>query len=184
MRRDSDADAILASRRDAPAFAVLFERHFDAIHGYLRRRVGTDVADELAAETFVQAFASRGRYDRRRPDALPWLYGIAHNLLRHHYRTEERVLRAYARYGVDSSSADANAYSDRDVAAALAELPVHERDVLLLFVWAELSYDEIAVALGLPVGTVRSRLSRGRTRLRELLGGSGQYDDEKELVDG
>jgi RNA polymerase sigma factor (sigma-70 family) len=181
----TDAEAIEASRSDPPRFAVVFDRHFASLHRYLRRRVGKDLADELAAEAFARAFAGRNRYDTTtHPDARPWLFGIASNLLRRHARTERRRLVAYARTGVDPISSasevedaagrlDAKAAGPR-IAAALATLGAGQREVLLLFAWAELSYEEIGRALRVPVGTVRSRLSRARSRMRELLAGFGQ----------
>src|SRR2546423_8475157 len=84
----------------ADAFEELFELHFDAVYGYLARRVGPDLGGELASETFVRAFAARKRYDAARGEVRPWLLGIAHNLLRRHYRDEERRLRALARLDV------------------------------------------------------------------------------------
>jgi RNA polymerase sigma factor (sigma-70 family) len=179
MRR-SDAEAIAASRADPEAFVEIFDRHFHAIHGYLRRRVGSALADDLAASTFTEAFSARRRYDRSRPDALPWLYGIASNLLRGYFRTEEQQLRAFARTGVDRAYAS-DAESDpraAEVAAALAVLNADDRDTLLLFAWAELGYTEIATALGIPVGTVRSRLNRARRTVRDLL------EKEAEVLDG
>lgn len=176
----SDAEAIAASLDDPRSFAVVFERHFDAIFRYLRRRVGSVQGEELAAETFAQAFAARGRFDGAYTDARPWLYGIAVNLLRRRYRTEERELRAYARSGFDPLAADdapMDGADARAVAAALAELPPIERETLLLYAWAELGYAEIAAALDIPIGTVRSRLSRARARVRELLVAGGQYED-------
>jgi RNA polymerase sigma factor (sigma-70 family) len=178
MTPRTDAEAIAASL-DAPrVFVDVFDRHFDAIHRYLRRRVGSPIADELASETFTQAFANRKRYDLERPDARPWLYGIAHNLLRHHYRDEERALRAYARTGLDVDSSVPPDVPDSAVGSLLANLSPGERDVLLLVAWAELEYAEVAEALGIPVGTVRSRLNRVRGRMRELLDRSGQYEKE------
>jgi RNA polymerase sigma factor (sigma-70 family) len=177
MARRTDAEVIAASLSDARAFVDVFDRHFDAIHRYLVRRVGSQIADDLASETFAQAFEHRGRFDRDRPDARPWLYGIAHNLLRHHYRSEERALRAYAR----SAEVDGSAPSGTpgaEVAKLLAELSPGERDVLLLVAWAELEYAEVAEALEIPIGTVRSRLNRARSRVRELLERSGQYEKE------
>jgi RNA polymerase sigma factor (sigma-70 family) len=177
MAPPTDAKAIAASLSEPRAFVDVFDRHFDAIHRYLRRRVGDAIADELTAETFAQAFEHRKRYDRRRPDARPWLYGIAHNLLRHHYRDEERALRAYTR-NVDLNTSDPPDVRDSELAELLAELSDGERDVLLLVAWAELEYAEVAEALGIPVGTVRSRLNRARGRIRELLERSGQYEKE------
>lgn len=178
----TDAEVIAASRDDPRAFAPIFERHFDAIFRYLRRRVGRVGAEELAAETFAEALAARHRFDTSHRDARPWLYGIAVNLLRHHYRDEERALQAYARSGVDPLADDEPSLEHVDavamapaIAAALAALPRIEREALLLHAWAELGYGEIAAALDVPVGTVRSRLHRARTRLRELLAANGQY---------
>ena len=144
-------------------------------------------ADEVAAETFLQAFAARERFDCSRPDARPWLFGIATNLLRRHRRAEERRLRAFARAatrpedmsafdGVDERL-DATAAAGA-LATSLASLGPGERDVLLLYAWADLSYEEIADALAIPVGTVRSRLHRARGVMRELLERSGEEDGE------
>jgi RNA polymerase sigma-70 factor (ECF subfamily) len=144
----------------------LFELHFDSVYGFLARRVGPDAGRDLAAETFVQALAGRRRFDPRRGEPRAWLFGIAHNLLRHHYRDEERRLAALAR--AEPARDDAAADEPR-LAAALAALSVEERDALLLYAWADLSYDEIAAALAVSVGTVRSRLHRARARLREAL---------------
>lgn len=177
MAPRTDAEAIAASLSEPSAFVDVFDRHFGAIHRYLRRRVGSHIADELASEAFAQAFEHRKRFDRDRPDARPWLYGIAHNLLRHHYRDEERALRAYAR-SVEVEAAEPEDAVDPEVAKLLAELSPGERDVLLLVAWAELEYSEVAEALGIPIGTVRSRLNRARARVRELLERSGQYERE------
>lgn len=155
-------------------FETVFEEHFDAIHRFVHRRVGRDVADDLAAEVFAQAYARWATYDSARGAVRPWLYGIATNLLRREHRREERRLRAYARTGVDPVTAledpaqriDAERAGPR-IAAALARLSRHDRDVLLLYAWADLSYDEIATALQLPTGTVRSRLHRARTKFAE-----------------
>jgi RNA polymerase sigma-70 factor, ECF subfamily len=172
-----DGAVIAASARDPALFAVVFSRHFTRVHRYLARRVGTSLADDLAADTFITAFRSRGRFDAGAPDARPWLFGIASNMLRRHWRAERRQLRAYARTGQDplgdelteaERRVDAAAASPR-LAAALASLPRADRDALLLLAWAELSYEEIAAALGIPIGTVRSRLSRARARMREAL---------------
>ena len=161
----TDAQAIHASLHDPEVFATLFDRHFDAVHGYVQRRVGPDLADEVAAETFTRAFDRRRRYDQSREDARPWLLGIAANLLRRHWRSERRRLDAYARSG-GREDAELTVPVAAELAAALKALPRREREPLLLLAWADLSYEQIAVALELPVGTVRSRISRGRARLR------------------
>ncbi len=105
----------------------------------------------------------------------PWLYGIAANVMRHHWRKESRMLRAYARTGVDPVCAeDEPAEDTRELAAALAELRRDEREILLLTAWAQLTDVEIAAALDLPIGTVKSRLSRARGKLRNRLDPVGQ----------
>ena len=159
---------------DANAFERLFESHFDAVYGYLARRVGPDLGRDLAAETFAQAFAGRRRFDPRRGESRPWLFGIAQNLLRRHYRDEERRLDALARVDLPSENVPPE---EPRLASALASLAAEERDVLLLCAWAGLSYAEIAGALGVPVGTVRSRLHRARSRLRDAL-------TQEEVLDG
>jgi RNA polymerase sigma-70 factor (ECF subfamily) len=171
----SDAELIAASLQDPRVFAGLFDRHYPAVAGFLRRRLDRSLADELAAETFLQAFDGRGRYDVSRADARPWLFGIASHLLSRHRRGEERRLRAFARAGrmpaEDRGLDDADRRLDAAaaapvLAAALASLRAGDREVLLLYAWADLSYEEISVALGVPVGTVRSRLHRARERVR------------------
>lgn len=163
------------------SFEEAFEAEFSSLHRYLRRRVGASAADDLTAETFATAYRNWERFDPSRP-LRPWLYGIAANLVRHHWRAERRMLRAYARTGVDSVVADeqetvervdADAHR-RALAAALAQLRAHDREILLLHAWAELSDSEIAAALSLPVGTVKSRLHRTRERLRNRLDSEGQ----------
>jgi RNA polymerase sigma factor (sigma-70 family) len=156
------------------SFDAAFAAEFAPLHRYLARRVGEAAADELAAETFAVAFRRWDRLDPERP-VRPWLYGIAANLMRHHWRKERRMLRAYARTGVDPVSAeDEPAGNTRELAAALAVLRPDEREILLLTAWAALTDVEIADALGLPVGTVKSRLSRAREKLRNRLDPVGQ----------
>ncbi|NUP51739.1 MAG: RNA polymerase sigma factor [Catenulispora sp.] len=177
---------------DLGVFGVLFDRHAATIHGYLSRRVGTDLADDLTAETFLVALRKRAAYDPSRPDARPWLYGIATRLLQRHHRQEARQYRALARTGVDpvaENHADAVAARvaagalTRDLAAGLARLGRGDRDVLLLIAWGGLSYSEAADSLGIPVGTVRSRLNRARKKLRAVLGENGT-DPESHLSGG
>ncbi|OGO52058.1 MAG: RNA polymerase subunit sigma-70 [Chloroflexi bacterium RBG_16_69_14] len=189
---ETDAEVIAASRVEPVRFAAVFDRHYDAVHRYLARRVGGDLADDLAAETFTVALGARGRYDTAHADARPWLFGIATNLLRHHHRAEVRRLRAYARLDREADQEDGLGGVDARLDAALAgpaiaealmSLSAGDRDALLLLAWADLRYEEIAVALRIPVGTVRSRLHRARSRLRELLGDSGQYVGDDTLTE-
>jgi len=176
--RADDAAIIEASRSQPEEFAALFDRHAPLIHRYIARRVGIQSADDLVAETFLAAFRRRLRYETSQRDARPWLYGIATHLISQHRREESRQLRIHrAASGElaepghgDRVAGDLTASAVRGVlAAALAGLPDRERDVLVLIAWEQLSYDEVATALHIPVGTVRSRLSRGRARVREAL---------------
>ncbi len=158
---------------DGQAIAVLFDRHFDDIFAYLRRRLDADSAQELAAETFVIAYRRRTAFDPAFGEPLPWLYGIAANLMRGKRRRERRELRALARSGRDplavhSDESDARLDAESDaarLAGSLAALSQKHREVIYLYAWAELSYEEIATALRVPVGTVRSRLARCRQKL-------------------
>ena len=164
--RTADAALVKRSLVDPRAFGPLFDRHFDAVHAYVQSRVGVDLADEIAAETFTRAFDRRAGYDLRCADSRPWLLGIASNLVRRHWRTERRRLDAYAR-AVGSADVDTqHAEAAGEVLRALSALPPRQREVLLLFAWGDLTYDEIAQALEIPVGTVRSRLAVARRRLR------------------
>jgi RNA polymerase sigma-70 factor, ECF subfamily len=178
-----DAALIERSWHDPEAFAWLYDRHAARLHRYVARRLGGGHADDIVADTFLDAFRKRHRYDLTVADARPWLYGIAANLIGKHGRSEVRMLRAYARTGADPVLAQAATSMDeadgrissaavkRELAAALAGLSAADRNVLLMIAWADLSYAEVATALGIPVGTVRSRLHRARSRIRAALGG-------------
>lgn len=187
MSEPSDSEVIAASRADPARFGMIFDRHHAAIQSYLQRRVGRDEGDDLAAETFLRAFASRSHYVIGRQDAKPWLFGIATNLLRHRWRHERRQLRAYARTGIDPVAPAIEELEERVdaalagplIAGALASLPRGERDVLLLHAWADLSHTEIAEALGIPPGRVRARLLRARRRMSERISPSGKEGDEE-----
>ncbi|MBO1333366.1 RNA polymerase sigma factor [Streptomyces sp. VRA16 Mangrove soil] len=177
-----DAGAIERSRDEPEQFAALFDRYADAVHHYAARRLGPEAAEDVMAETFTTAFRQRHRYDLSRPDARPWLFGIATNLVGRHRRAEARRFKALSRVPepveheepvADLAVSRAGARGlRRELAAALAALPRRQRDVVLLVAWTDLSYEEAAEALGIPVGTVRSRLSRARSTLREALGGT------------
>ncbi|MFI9590330.1 RNA polymerase sigma factor [Nonomuraea sp. NPDC052265] len=160
-------------------FEEVFDRYFGEIHAYVARRLGPDHAEDIVAETFLTAFRKRAHYDPSRAGVRAWLYGIATNLIGKQRRLEARTLRALGRCGPDADAPGheeavalrVSAQSLRpNLAAALAELDRRDRDVLLLVALAGLSHDEIATALGIPYGTVGSRLSRARRKLRGLLG--------------
>jgi RNA polymerase sigma-70 factor (ECF subfamily) len=184
----TDAQQIEASLTDPSAFTVLFERHAGPVYRYIVTRVGPRDAEDLVGDTFATAFGARSGYDLRRPDARPWLFGIATNLARHYWRAEARRLArdTASTSGVDvhrdhSDEAVARAYFESQsepIAKALGQLDDSYIDVLLLVAGSGFSYEEVSVALDIPVGTVRSRLSRARSHLRELLGDAGQYLDD------
>lgn len=175
----ADDATVIVAARDAPQyFALLFDRHAPIIHRYLVRRVGWQVADDLTAETFLAAFRKRDRYDATHRDARPWLYGIATNLVAQHRREEVRAYRLQASAPLDLAGADHAEQVVADVTAqsarralagALAQLAPGDRDVVLLVAWEELTYEEVARVLVIPVGTVRSRLHRARMCLRNQL---------------
>jgi RNA polymerase sigma factor (sigma-70 family) len=176
----SDATLIEKSCREPEWFAALLDRHGDEIHRYAARRLGAQLADDVAAETFLTAFRKRSSYDVTRPDARPWLYGIATHAVRDFKRAEVRRNRMLARVESDVAAEPFDERSDSRVtaqqlapqlAAVLAKLSAADRDLLLLVAWAELTYEETAQALGVPVGTVRSRLHRLRKKVRRALGG-------------
>ena len=175
---DSDSDVIAVSLEDPGAFGVLFDRHGSALLRFLARRVDPSEAGSLLGEVFGIAFERRSNFDLERDSARPWLYGIATNVVAKHRRSEARRIRAAARLAArrtltEDPGETAVATADAEarwaqVAEAMAELPDAERQILLLFAWEELSYDQIAAVLGVPVGTVRSRLHRGRARLARM----------------
>ena len=160
---------------------MLYDRYAIALHRYAGRRVGDDAADDLVAATFLAAFQARRRYDLERASARPWLFGILTKEIARRRRTEMARLHALARARPDRP---ADGVADRvaddvtaraangPLAAALARLSSAERGVLLLIAWADLDYNETAQALGIPVGTVRSRLNRARRKVREALSGT------------
>jgi RNA polymerase sigma-70 factor (ECF subfamily) len=176
MSSGSDADVIGRSLSDPQAFGAIFARHAEAILRYAARRAGREAAEGLIGEVFRVAFERRKSYDTSYPSARPWLYGIAANLLSKHRRAEARRLRANARLLAEQVASDSGrAARTADTQHLLAQivdrieaLPEGEREALLLYAWEELPYEEIAAALSVPVGTVRSRLNRARARLREL----------------
>lgn len=170
----TDAELLGARIDPQVAFAQVFDRHFLTLYRFLARRVGPTDAEDIAVEVFTIAFRQRGDYVALGTSALPWLYGIANNLVSRHRRSEQRYLNALRRVPEAPSPATEEeivARTDADrlwpvVAAALARLSDDERDALLLFVWADLRYADIAQLVGVPVGTVRSRINRARHRLK------------------
>lgn len=185
-----DDSAIIAASLDVPErFALLFDRHATVLHRYAARRLGPDHAEDVVAEAFTRAFETRHRYEFARTEALPWLYGITTNVIGLHRRAEVRGYQAMARTGEDpvvaafdervAARVSASATRQR-LAAALAKLGRGERDVLLLIAWGDLTYEETAQALQVPIGTVRSRLSRARRKVAHALGGANPIETREE----
>jgi len=167
-----DVEVIARSVDEPEAFAVLLARHHTPVYRYLSRRLPVDAAEECTQETFTRAFAARSRFRPHHPSALPWLYGIATNVVRERHREERRVLAG--------PRADAVAWEDADDAVerveahelrrrlgeALAELSPVDRDIVMLAAVAELGAAEIATALDTDARTVSTRLWRSLRRLR------------------
>lgn len=163
----ADAELLARSVEEPALFAGLYERYGLAVRRYVVRRIGDTAGDDLASEVFIRAFRARARYRAERDAALPWLLGIANHVIADHRRLERRRLAALERLTGESSGLVAHQDSGLapELVAALRRLPAAERDALLLVVWGELTQDEVAVALGVPVGTVSSRIARARRRL-------------------
>jgi RNA polymerase sigma factor (sigma-70 family) len=179
--RPTDADIIRRSRREPEAFEAIYRRHADAVYRFATGRVGPDEAQDVVADTFVRAFGLRHRYRDDRPHALPWLFGVASNVMRERHRRSVRALRAHRRLAgqrpidiasIDEVAARVDAQVDGSSLHALLGLLSDDDYRTLMLVWvAGLTYAETAEVLGVPIGTVRSRLSRIRARLREQLEG-------------
>lgn len=170
-----DAELIRGSLRRPERFGEVFERHFEAVRAYVARGVGSGPAEEITSETFLIAFEHRRRFDRSFTSARPWLLGIATNLIRHQLRDEERHLAALTRVmPTDSRPVDDDPRLDAvrlrpAIAKALLALPMSDRETFLLVALGELSYQEVATVLEIPIGTVRSRVHRARVELRRSL---------------
>jgi len=163
-----------SSALDGDAFIALYDRHHRSVFAYIARRHGSDAAEELTAQTFTEAWASRHRYDPDRGTPIVWCLGIATNLMRKHERAEVKNLRILASTGVDPVDpmdeaalvARVAARDDlRSIAAVLADMDRTTRDAIYLWAAADLSYEEIAATLSIRIGTVRSKLSRARQKL-------------------
>lgn len=172
-----------AAAGEPEAFGLLYDRHARAIYNYLFRRCGDwSVAEDLTSVVFLEAYRRRREARIAEGKVLPWLYGVATNVIRNQRRSLRRYSDALKRLpppdpelGVAGLAADRiDAEREmRRVLAVLEQLPESDKDVLSLCLWSELSYEDAAWALGVPVGTVRSRLSRARARIVELTRSSG-----------
>jgi RNA polymerase sigma factor (sigma-70 family) len=175
---ESDGEAIERSLTDPQVFEVIFDRHFDAVHRFAIGRVGTQDAADVAAETFARAFGRRHRFLLEKSSALPWLFGITVNVCRERTRRSDRSRRATGRLTNETVTEPfENALTARldaermlpDLVAALRSLSDDEYALLMLAGESDLSYQEMADTLGIPIGTVRSRLARARRRVKSAL---------------
>lgn len=177
-RHIDESTELRLSANEPERFGAIFDAHFAEIHRYVVSRLGPSAADDVVAETFLTAFRNRSRYDVSRGGVRTWMYGIATNLISRQRRFELRSLRAMGRQGAEPpaeshesrvvSSVTARAMQPA-LARAIASLNDGDRDVLLLVALADLNHEEVAAALGIPYGTVGSRLSRARKKVRAAL---------------
>lgn len=184
---NTDSELIRRVPGDAGAFTELYRRHVRVVGAFAARRVGSDAAEDVVAETFLIAFRKVDRFDHRQDSARPWLLGITVKVIARYRAAEAAQWRALAAAsdGAHTPPTDSTAQADarvdaraatRALAPAIAQLSSGDRDVLLLHAWGDLTYEQIATALRIPVGTVRSRLNRVRrvlTRAAAPLGSSG-----------
>jgi RNA polymerase sigma factor (sigma-70 family) len=178
VREPSDAELLRDSLTRPERFERIFDRHYDVVRRYAHRRVGKEAGEDVAADTFLTAFSIRSSFDGRSESARAWLFGIANNLVRHHLRAEWTQTAAWGRLPLETAEFD---HVDADtldalraapaIEAALQVLNADDRETFLLFALGELTYDEIADAMEIPTGTVRSRIFRVRKILREQLAG-------------
>ena len=164
-----------AAGTDREAFGELYERHAQAVFAFCARRSGDlALADDLTSVVFLEAWRRRRSVQLAGTSVLPWLLGTAHNVMRNQRRSLRRHRAALARLSVDGASpsgedeAIARVDAQRALSAALREvdrLSHEQRDAVNLVLWGGLSYDDAACALGVPVGTVRSRIARARAAL-------------------
>jgi RNA polymerase sigma factor (sigma-70 family) len=171
----SDGELFRRSVRDPEVFEEIFERYAASVWGYVRRRISADAAEDVVADAFLIAFERRTSFDPSYESARPWLLGIATNLIRHRLRDERSHLAAVGKISEppvdefdDLSRFDAQRIRPLLV-DALMSLSNDDRETFLLVALGELTYAETALALGVPVGTVRSRMHRVRKILRERI---------------
>jgi RNA polymerase sigma-70 factor (ECF subfamily) len=172
----TDGDIIRRSIDQPSAFAELFERHSRVVGAFAARRVGVDAGEDILSETFLVAFRRRTAFDQSWESARPWLLGIATRLVKRHRAREAAQWRSFATVAAHGERATEDAMagtterldaaaSIRSLAPRIAALADRDRDTLLLYAWGDLTYEQVAQALGVPTGTVRSRLNRVRRRL-------------------
>lgn len=175
----TDASVITRSRTHPAAFAELFDKYATRIARYAAAKVRACDVQDVVSDTFCIAFDKRDTFDTTYRSALPWLFGIAHNVVRNHTRRAHRAVPV----GTDTLSALDTAQDPTDdtitrldakrdihtIRAALRTLPDTDAEPLILYAVANLSYSQIADTLDLPKGTVKSRINRARKTLETAL---------------
>lgn len=164
---------------DLVEWRSVYNDHAPDLYGFLARRVGRDLAQDLLADTFEAAIGSAATFDPHRGSMRTWLFGIASNLVRRHWRSEERRLRALTREAaapattIDPLLTPAGVIdrvdASSDVEALIAELgrlDETDRELLALTGWESMTSAEAGAALGMSAATARSRIRRARIRLR------------------
>ena len=185
MTSDPD-DAELIARSldgDQDAFVEVVRRHEAAVGAYLARRAGRDRAEDLLGEVWVAAYTSRAAYDRAFPDAGPWLFGVAHNTLRRHWRSrpaEEPVadMTSLASGWDPWTAVDRRVDAESVLRHALAQLPAREREILTLVAWEDLTVADAGRVLGMPPGSARRVLHEARMALRNAPGMAALLADQ------
>jgi RNA polymerase sigma factor (sigma-70 family) len=180
----SDADLWGRVRaHDGEAFAALFDRHATKVYNHcFRRSADWSIAEDLTSVVFLEAWRKRRQMRLHGDSVLPWLLAVANNCLRNAERSRRRYHRLLAKLPrpEDNPPLDAQASGRVDdeetmrrLLLVLHQLSAEDQEIIALCDWSGLSYEEAATALDIPVGTVKSRLSRARTRLRALMDPTG-----------
>ena len=164
---------------DPESLAILFDEHADRIYNFCFRRTASWVmAEDAMSAVFLEVWRIRDRATTHDGAVLPWLYGVATNVCRNASRSHRRQLALVSRLpdpapGLDHADDVADRVDDERqmgrLVAAMRQLSVRHQQVLTLVAWDGLTYEQAAAALEVPIGTVRSRLSRSRQRLTEIL---------------
>jgi RNA polymerase sigma factor (sigma-70 family) len=173
----ADSDLLAMAGSEPEALGELFRRYSRSVYAYCARRTGNlDLAEDLTSIVFMEAFRHRRKLQLSNASALPWLIGVANNVIRNANRSLRRYRSALGRIPVpaDGASSEENTMERLGAEEALARaleaisnLSQREQDVVLLVVWSEFTYADAATALGVPVGTVRSRLASARGKFKD-----------------
>lgn len=173
----TDAALWAAAASDPQAFGDLYERYARAVFAFCARQTGDlSLAEDLTSIVFLEAWRKRRSITIDERGALPWLLGTAHNVMRNQRRSTWRWRAALRRLASSTQLASSGIEEDviahvdaqRRLSMALRSvdgLPIEQREALNLVAWSGLSYAEAAQALGVPIGTVRSRIARARATL-------------------